>query len=104
MALDAGAAMQDIVASDYFRVGIGKKRIGVAMPLAKPPRDFRSVHADRYRTNAQGFELVQIFFDTPQLGVAERSPIAAIEDQQHTLWNAPGGGARIKRGGQQFRQ
>jgi hypothetical protein len=97
MALDAGAWMQHAVASDYFGVGIGKKRKCVTVALAKSPRYIGSVHADRHRTNAQGFELVQIFFDTPQLGVAKRSPIAAIENEQYTFGGARYAGPRINR-------
>jgi hypothetical protein len=33
-------------------------------------------------------ELIELFFETPQLGVAEGSPVAAVENQEHPLVRA----------------
>ncbi len=86
VAVYSRTGMQHAIALDNFRVGIGKKGVAVVTPPAEPARDFGSVDADRDRADAQCFECVQILFNTPQLGVAEGSPVAAVEDQQH----APG--------------
>jgi hypothetical protein len=60
------------------------------VPLTETTRDVGSINADRHRANAQGFECIQLCFNAPQLGVAKRSPIAAVENQKHALWNMPG--------------
>jgi hypothetical protein len=86
VAMNSRTCMQHAIALDDFRVGIGKKSIAVAAPLAEPARYFGSVDADRNRANAKCFECLQILFNTPQLGVAEGSSVAAVENQQH----APG--------------
>ena len=42
------------------------------------------IHADGYDFNATLMKLVQVLLETPQLGVAERSPVASIENEQES--------------------
>jgi hypothetical protein len=44
-----------------------------------------SIYADCNRANTRLMEFVQTPLNTPQLGVAGRSPVTAVEDQQHTF-------------------
>jgi hypothetical protein len=41
----------------------------------------RRIHADRHNLNTPIMKLAQVLLETPQLGVAERSPISAIKHQ-----------------------
>jgi hypothetical protein len=41
------------------------------------------IHADGRHFNAALMKFVQALFETPQLGVAERSPVPTIENQHH---------------------
>jgi hypothetical protein len=92
VSLDTGSGVQQIIAPDDLGVGIGKKGVCVAAALAQSPGYLRSVDADRNRANSEGLQPIQFVFDTPQLGVAERSPITAIKNEQHT----PGGLLRAR--------
>ena len=104
MTLDARTGMQHAVAPDDFCVRVGKKRVGVPVPLAKALGNLGSVHADCHRAHPQCFECAQILFYTPQLGVTERSPIAPIEDEQHTLGSTRRPGLASKRGREELGQ
>ena len=74
-----------VVTSNRLRVWVGKKGERVASLLRKIARHFRTVNTDRNRTNAGFFEPGQTLLDAPQLGVARRSPVTSVKDQQHTL-------------------
>ena len=74
--------MLQIVAANDFPLGVRQKGEGVSS-LATERRGFiRSVHADRYWSYSLALELTQTVLNTPQLGVAERSPIAPVENQK----------------------
>jgi hypothetical protein len=77
--------VQQIVTSNHFSFLIGKKRKSVTRLLHQVARLFRSVDTDRHRTNTRLIETRQTLFNTPQLGVAQRSPVTAVEDQQNTF-------------------
>jgi hypothetical protein len=57
--------VQDAVARDRFRVGIGEQREGVAGFLTQVARLFGRVDADRNRLDAGGAEIGETLFDTP---------------------------------------
>src|SRR5207245_10142249 len=46
------------------------------------PRDLRWVHADCHNAHTARREFLQLLLKTPQLGVAVRSPVASVENQQ----------------------
>src|SRR5215471_1670523 len=85
--------------ANRIQIGIRKKGKGVTGCPAQVTRFFRCIHADRYGSYAYRAELIQVFLNAPQLGVAGWSPVAAIEDQQ----DAPGRPA-VDWLRQQFRQ
>ena len=77
----AGLGMQHAILSDGLRIGIGHKRKRVAPGLAELLRLAGRIHADGYHFNAALMKLIQVLLETPQLGVAEWSPVPAIEDE-----------------------
>ena len=67
---DIGAAgscalVQEAVASDHFRLRVGKERVGEAQLLAVSERHVRSVRADADHTDAACIELGQALLETP---------------------------------------
>ena len=72
--------MQEIVTANDFRLGIGKQRESVAEFLRLPPVDLRRINADTDNANPARIEIRKPSLKTPQLGVAERSPEAAIKN------------------------
>jgi hypothetical protein len=70
VAIFSGAGVNQIVAPNHLGIRIGKKWKGVTGLLRKIARYLRRVDADRNRTNSSFFELVQILFNAPKLGVA----------------------------------
>jgi hypothetical protein len=67
---DSCARVNQIIATDHFRLWIRKKREGVPRLLHKIARDRGSVYADRHRTNPNFLQLIQTALNAPQLGVA----------------------------------
>ncbi len=51
------------------------------MALAKLARIFTRIYADADHLDASRPKIRQALLKTPQLGVAERSPVASVEDQ-----------------------
>ena len=73
--------MQEIVSTNNRRVRIGQQRKGEPHLLAVRFVDVGRINTDGHDTNATPVELSQIFLKTPQLGVAQWSPMSAIENQ-----------------------
>jgi hypothetical protein len=73
------AGMQHIVTANNFCLGIGKQRETVAEFLRLPPVDLRRIDADADYADPARIEIRKPVLKTPQLGVAERSPKAAIK-------------------------
>ena len=83
MSAKTSADVQKVVAADYFSIGIRQDREREAAALLKTPRDVRRIDTDRDRPDTSCLEFTTVLLNTSQLEVAERSPIATIEDQQH---------------------
>jgi hypothetical protein len=81
----AGAGVKQIVPPDYFGLGIGEKGVGKTSLAAKFAAYLRRIDADRRHTDTALFKFTKVFLDSPQLGDAEGSPIAAIKNQQHAF-------------------
>ena len=79
------AGMQHIVTANNFCLGIGKQRETVAEFLRLPPIDLRRINADTDYTDPARIEIRKPVLKTPQLGVAERSPEAAIKNQRDSF-------------------
>ena len=79
------AGMQHIVTANNFCLGIGKQRETVAEFLRLPPIDLRRINADTDYTDPARIEIRKPVLKTPQLGVAERSPKAAIKNQHDSF-------------------
>src|SRR5689334_25331365 len=77
--------MKQVVTPDYIGLRVGQEGESVSAPGAKTSRDLWSIHADSNRTHSQTLKRIEIVLDTPQLGVTERSPITAIENQKDGL-------------------
>ena len=77
--------MQDIVPANNLRVRIGKQWKSIPELLRVPSVDIRWINTDADDTNAARVEFRKPMLETPQLGVAERSPKTSIEDQEGTL-------------------
>ena len=77
--------MQHIVSANDFRVRIGKQRKSIPELLRVPLIDIRWIDADPDDPNAARVEFRKPMLETPQLGVTERSPKTAIENQEGTL-------------------
>lgn len=67
--------------------GVEKRALGIREEgeaccevIAQAPGDFRGVDADRVEFDALAGDRLVVAFELNQLGTAERSPIAAIED------------------------
>jgi hypothetical protein len=73
------AGMQHVVSANNFCLGIGKQRETVAEFLRLPPVDLRRIDADADYADPARIEIRKPVLKTPQLGVAERSPKAAIK-------------------------
>jgi len=80
----ASAGMKHAVLADHLRFRIGEKRERVTLAGAECARVLVGVDADGGNLDAARVEIVQAPFETPQLGVAEGSPVAAIENEQHS--------------------
>jgi hypothetical protein len=73
--------MQHIVSANNLGIRIGQKRKRVSELLRLPLVNVRWIDADADDANAARVEFRKPPLETPQLGVAERSPKTAIENQ-----------------------
>ena len=74
--------MEQIVTLDHIRIRVRQECVGKAQLLPVAPIDLRGVNADCNDANATRIEFRKLLLKTPQLGVAERSPKSAIENQR----------------------
>jgi len=86
----AALAVEQVIAANGVKLFVGEERVGVALLLTKILGDWGRIHADGYDLHSARLELIKLFFETPQLGVAEGSPVAAIENQEHPLVRVAG--------------
>jgi len=77
--------MQHAVTPNHFSFRIGQQRKRIAELPALALIDFRRIHADADHAKAARVELGKLLLKTPQLGVTERSPKPAIENQDRAL-------------------
>lgn len=77
--------MQDIVSANNLCFRIGKQRKGVPELLGVPLVNVRWIDTDADHANAACIEVRKPMLETPQLGVAERSPKTTIENQEGTI-------------------
>ena len=82
-AILARFGVQDSVAANHFSIRIGQKRICVSAGLAEVVRFLGRIDADCRDFDTMLVKFVEVLLETPQLGVAKRSPIAAIENQDY---------------------
>ena len=77
--------MNNIVTANDSGVGIGKERKTEADPSKEPAIYFHRIDADGRYMNAARVEIRDTLLETPQLGVAKRSPMSAIKDQDRAV-------------------
>jgi len=82
VAIGAATGMEEVVIANYLRIGIGEELERESGFAGEVARDFRGIDADRYGNDAGGLEFGKLLLDASQLEGAERSPVAAIENQQ----------------------
>ncbi len=75
--------MEEVIASRDDRACVRKHRERVALLCGERRRDIRRIDADGHNPRAASLEFGPLFLKTPQLGVAVRSPVAAVENQKH---------------------
>jgi hypothetical protein len=76
------AGMEEIVATDHLRLRIGQKRKCVTHFLRMSAVNINDIDTDGRDANAARLKITEPLLKTPQLGVAERSPMSAIKDQE----------------------
>ena len=77
--------MQNVVTANDSGVRVRKKRKGVTHFPRMPAIDLNRIDADRGDANSARLKLGQALLKTPQLGVAERSPMSAVKDQDRAV-------------------
>ena len=77
--------MQDIVTANNVRFRIGQQWKCVPEFLRLPLVNIRRIDADTDDANAARVEFGKPLLETPQLGVAERSPKITIENHHDAL-------------------
>ena len=77
--------MQDIVSANDLGVWVGKQLKRVPELLRVGLVNFRWIDTDTDNANAARIEFRKPVLETPQLGVAKRSPKTSIENQEGTL-------------------
>ena len=77
------APVQQIIAANDFRFGVRQKRVSVSSLATERSGFIGRVHADRYRPHSPPLQLTQTLLNTPQLGVAERSPISPVRTKSN---------------------
>ena len=78
-------SVQQVVSANHPGRRIRKKNVGVSLFLAVSPSDCRRVHANGGNAYSSGSKIVESLLETPQLGVAEGSPVAAIKNEYHAV-------------------
>ena len=81
----AGLRVEQIIAADHLCIRVGQEGIGVAVPAAELATELRGIDTDGDKLHTAGIEIFPAFLNTPQLGVAQRSPVAAVENQDDTV-------------------
>ena len=84
-ALRSSALVQEAKTSDHLRLRVRKESESEAQLLAVLARHVRGVRADGDHTDAACIEVGKVPLETPQLGVAKGSPVAAVENQQNAV-------------------
>lgn len=77
--------MKNIVTANDCGVGIGKERKTEAHLPKEPAIYFHRIDADGRYMNAARVEIRDTLLETPQLGVAKRSPMAAVKNQDRAI-------------------
>ena len=73
--------MQQIIATDDLRLDVGEESEGATLFSPMFPGDFPGINADRHHSDLTGPNPLPVALETPQLGVAEGSPVAPVADQ-----------------------
>jgi len=81
----SGTGMQHVIPANDFCSGIGKQRKRVTESLRLPAIDLGWINADADHANAARVKVRKGLLETPQLGVAEWSPKAAIKNQHNSI-------------------
>ena len=72
--------VKQVIATDHVSFGIGQNRKRKSHLLTVPLAHIGWIDADRDHANTARSKVRQSLLKTPQLGVAEQSPMTAIEN------------------------
>jgi len=90
--------VQQVVSANHLGRRIRQEGVGVSPFLAVSPGDCRRVHANGNNAYSSGSKIVESLLETPQLGVAERSPVAATKNEYHPVrWRCRAEDATLRR-------
>ena len=81
----SGTGVQHVIPANDFCSGVGKQREGVTEFLGLPAIDLGRIETDADHANPVRIEIRKLLLETPQLGVAEWSPKAAIKNQHNSI-------------------
>jgi hypothetical protein len=84
-AFRSSARMKKVVTTDHFGLRIGKERVSKIHLLAMALARLYRVDANGNDADAALIEVRKPLLKTPQLGVAEQSPVAAIENEHRPV-------------------
>jgi len=76
--------MEDAIGANHIRARVRQNWKRITATLTEGSGLFRRIDADRHHLSAARRKLRQVILKTPQLGVAQRSPVAAVENQQYS--------------------
>lgn len=77
--------MQQVVGTNDLGVRIRKQSKRISHLLSQATADFRRINADRSQVESHCIEVTQPLLETPQLGVAQKSPITTVENEHRAF-------------------
>jgi hypothetical protein len=86
VAFRPGATVQEVVAPDHICRRVGENWIRKSHLPAMRVINIDRVHANRGHMHTPRGKIRKMLLKTPQLGVAKRSPMAAIKNQDSSVW------------------
>ena len=81
----SAALMDEVVGANRLGIHVGEKGECVALLPTVRAIGRGRIDADGEQPNPPCIEVVQMVLETPQLGVAQRSPITSVKDEHHPV-------------------
>src|SRR2546427_695561 len=84
-ALRSGLLVEQVIAPNHLGADVGEEGERVPLLATEFAIDLGRIDADRDQAQVARVEIGEAVLKTPQLGVAERSPIAPVEDEDRSV-------------------